>query len=343
MGAPIDSSLDQNAPSKANVKPMDGEVAITKRKSNTDRGLHSIIGFFASTIVHVTVILTVGMIIINRGGISSPVLQLSMMAPESGEEMTAFDISTHSLADSPEPSEQPDIEIDAASQANTLLTSLSDSGTIAEGDLGPSDASDQFAAAATLGGGSQSSSSDPKSKLRASFFGAEAYGNKFVFVIDSSGSMRGPRWQALCKELIRAIQSLSPDQQFFIISFDSTAHPMFGKAPPYGKFLTPTAKNITRVQNWIRSIEHGRQTFPASAVGIAMRLEPDAIFLLSDGEINDSTVSDLRIWNRKQDEHGYEKTLVPIHTVLLHSNVGYATLETIANENSGSFTPVEPE
>ena len=196
-------------------------------------------------------------------------------------------------------------------------------------------------AEATSAGGTNEGDTQ-KSKSRASFFGAQAEGNRFVFVIDSSGSMRGPRWEALCKELIRAIQSLSPDQDFFVISFDSAAHPMFGISPPKGMYLKAVKKNVDRLQNWIRSIEHGRQTFPASAVGIAMKLEPDAIFLLSDGEINDSTVADLRIWNRKMATDGDVKTLVPIHTVLLHSQIGFATLEAIANENSGTFTPVRP-
>ncbi len=181
-----------------------------------------------------------------------------------------------------------------------------------------------------------------RTNSKATFFGAEAYGNRFVFVIDSSGSMRGPRWDALCKELIRALQSLSPDQEFFIISFDSSAHPMFGLVPHRKAFLNPTAVNIANVFNWLFTFQLGGKTYPSSAVGIAMKLEPDAIFLLSDGEISDTTVQDLRFWNHKNDKDGNVKTLIPIHTVLLHSQIGFATLQTIANENSGTFTPVRP-
>ena len=179
-------------------------------------------------------------------------------------------------------------------------------------------------------------------KSNATFFGAEADGNRFVFVIDSSGSMRGPRWEALCRELIRALQSLSPDQEFFIISFDSSAHPMFGLVPQRGAFLNPTAVNVANVLNWLVTFQLGGKTYPSSAVEMAMKLEPDAIFLLSDGEISDSTVQDLRLWNHKKDKEANAKTLIPIHTVLLHSQIGFATLQTIANENSGTFTPVRP-
>jgi len=175
---------------------------------------------------------------------------------------------------------------------------------------------------------------------KATFFGAEAYGNRFVFVIDSSRSMIGPRWEALCYELEQAIRSLQQDQEFFIISFDSEAHPMFGVAPPRGKFLVPDAKSIRRVRNWLRSVELGRNTFPSSSMMMALSLKPDAIFLLSDGEIRDSTLTDLRQMNNPAvDAKRYSKS-IPIHTVLLHSEIGYQTLEQIAADNHGTFTPV---
>ena len=69
-------------------------------------------------------------------------------------------------------------------------------------------------------------------------------------------------------------------------------------------------------------------------------LKPDAIFLLSDGEIRDNTLSELQIYNHEIDDQGKNRTLIPIHTVLLHSNVGFMTLKLIADENDGVFTPV---
>jgi hypothetical protein len=174
----------------------------------------------------------------------------------------------------------------------------------------------------------------------ATFFGTRASGQRFVFVIDSSTSMIGPRWDALRRELIRAIRSLSYDQEFFVISFDTIAHPMLNDFPPAGKFLTPTSENLERVNRWIGSIRHGNSTLPAQAIGIALRLEPDAIFLLSDGEIRDATLYDLRFYNRAEDSEGEDTVRVPIHTVLLDSEVGYLTLKAIADENEGVFTPV---
>lgn len=282
--------------------------------------------------------LTLAFILISANSSVGKSLQLSNASNDPSADVTLLDVT---LDLNPV---QPDVSADPTLKLSTMSTDLSLPTDSVVASIGTGDSNGNVAAqvaeAASMGGADEAVAH--QSKTRASFFGAHADGNRFVFVIDSSGSMRGPRWEALCKELIRAIKSLSPDQDFFVISFDSIAHPMFGLAPPKGKFLKAVSKNVDRVQNWLLSIRHGSQTFPASAVGIAMKLEPDAIFLLSDGEISDSTVEDLRLWNRKKEEDGEIKVLVPIHTVLLHSQIGYATLETIARENGGTFTPVQP-
>ena len=282
--------------------------------------------------------LTLAFILISANSSVGKSLQLSNASNDPSADVTLLDVT---LDLNPV---QPDVPADPTLKLSAMSTDLSLPTDSVVASIGTRDSNGNVAAqvaeAASMGGADEAVAH--QSKTRASFFGAHADGNRFVFVIDSSGSMRGPRWEALCKELIRAIKSLSPDQDFFVISFDSMAHPMFGLAPPKGKFLKAVSKNVDRVQNWLLSIRHGSQTFPASAVGIAMKLEPDAIFLLSDGEISDSTVEDLRLWNRKKEEDGEMKVLVPIHTVLLHSQIGYATLETIARENSGTFTPVQP-
>ena len=304
----------------------------------------SLIAFSVSSCLHGVLCLTLAFILITAHGDVGQPLQLAIESKDDVQEVTQLDFAVESPPFSPlvlvDPAfamsvSSPNISFPATPVLSSISRRLASSDVVAQA----AQAADAEGSEGSEGG---AKSAAQKSKSRASFFGAQAEGNRFVFVIDSSGSMRGPRWEALCKELIRALQSLSPDQDFFVISFDSMAHPMFGNAPPKGKFLKAVKKNVEQVQNWLRSIKHGKRTFPASAVGIAMKLEPDAIFLLSDGEISDSTVEDLRVWNRKQEVDGIAVPLVPIHTVLLHSQIGFATLEAIAKENGGTFTPVQP-
>ncbi len=295
----------------------------------------SLIAFSFSSCIHLFVCVVLAFILITGKGHFAQSMLLAIASNEDADELTAVDFNMDSPSDALDVSEAA-VSLTTATEATLEFASVASSAS--NGSVFSEIVSDVTQAART----GSSRAEEHKSKTGASFFGAEAEGNRFVFVIDSSGSMRGPRWEALCKELIRAIKSLSPDQDFFVISFDAIAHPMFSAAPPKGKFLKPVDKNVKRIQNWLLSIDHGHNTLPASAVGMAMKLEPDAIFLLSDGEIRDSTVEDLRIWNRKKDEEGVMRATVPIHTVLLHSLIGYATLETIAKENGGTFTPVQP-
>ncbi|MCU0713481.1 MAG: VWA domain-containing protein [Pirellula sp.] len=174
----------------------------------------------------------------------------------------------------------------------------------------------------------------------AEFYGTELVGNRFVFVIDSSSSMSGERWESLKEELVRCVEGLSPDQRFFVIGFDSECHPMFGEAPPKGSFLRPSKKSIKKLQNWLNGIRLGGQTLPASSLMMALSLKPDAIMLLSDGEISDDSISRLRVLNRKMVSDEEYEIKIPIHTYLLHSAIGYQALETIAEENDGVFTPI---
>jgi hypothetical protein len=296
--------------------------------------------------LHLGIVFALSLIVLGNGGDGYKGIQL--LGVDDGElaekELTRFEIQSDRLESTP--SEIPgEPEANATSESN--LSDLFASSSAASPSALTSSllTESQLAVLSQGGSGLGDGGGEPSRKgsaqgSGATFFGARAEGYRFVFVIDSSTSMLGPRWEALQIELKRAIQSLSPDQEFFVLSFDSGAHPMFGKLPPQGEFLPPTKENVDRLSRWVGSIQHQGFTLPASAIGIALRMKPDAIFLLSDGEIRDTTVFDLRRFNREPDEDGETRVMVPIHTVLLHSDVGYLPLRTIAEENDGVFTPV---
>jgi hypothetical protein len=308
----------------------------------------SAIAFAVSLVVHLLVTLVLSWIIVGHSGsgFNGIAIRGSQLDDAMDSEMDSLEISNSAMEQAEEENDPQKMQTPVSlPQANTRVDSLASVSSVT-----PSLSSTAFTEtglAVMLGGSNEdsegasggSSKGSPKG-TGASFFGARAYGHRFVFVIDSSSSMIGPRWNALRVELNRALRSLSQDQEFFVISFDFGAHPMFNTLPPKGEFLKPTRDNIYRLNQWVGSINHGSSTQPASAIGIALQLEPDAIFLLSDGEIRDATLYDLRIYNHSQDDNGKIKVSIPIHTVLLHSEVGYLTLKAIADENDGVFTPV---
>ncbi|MEM7474485.1 MAG: hypothetical protein AAF483_05775 [Planctomycetota bacterium] len=171
----------------------------------------------------------------------------------------------------------------------------------------------------------------------ANFFGAYAQGNQFIYIIDSSRSMDGDRWLYARQQLLDSLKGLKSGQEFYVICFDHETTFLFGQDPQSAKYYKPTASNINRVRNWLRSRELGYSTMPKVALQYALNFKPDAIFLLSDGELrDDSQVELLRV-----NANSPYRRQIPIHTVHLFSRQGRRTLEMIAEQNNGSFTPIE--
>ena len=171
----------------------------------------------------------------------------------------------------------------------------------------------------------------------ASFFGSRAYGDRFVFVMDSSSSMTGSRWTAACAQLLKSIEQLEPNQEFFVICFDYQTTFLFNLPPHRIKYVTKTDKSSQAVRNWLSSRTLGKATMPAEALQVALSLNPDAIFLLSDGEIQDESLLMLRMLNARDSS----SRQIPIHTISLFSREGWLALQQIAADSGATFTPVQ--
>ncbi len=170
----------------------------------------------------------------------------------------------------------------------------------------------------------------------ANFFGTYAHGDRFVYVLDSSSSMTGVRWQTACDQLINSLNALESGQEFFVICFDYQTTFLFNLPPHRLKFSVKTNKSARGVRNWLSSRTLGRATMPAEALKYALGLNPDAIFLLSDGELQDDSLLMLRLLNSPEGP----SRQIPIHTISLFSQEGWFTLRQIAADNGGNFSPV---
>ncbi len=171
------------------------------------------------------------------------------------------------------------------------------------------------------------------SQGQTSFFGVSASGNRFVFLIDGSRSMQGLRWQMARYELLTTLDGLNEQQSFFVLYFDDRAYPMFGRQNRQLDFLPATAENLTRLRQWIDSIQVGLHTDPFPAVQIGMRLKPDAMFIVSDGEFAVKT----RMYLRETNKRARKEPIIPVHTVALSSRQGGRELKNVAQENGGVY------
>jgi hypothetical protein len=113
-----------------------------------------------------------------------------------------------------------------------------------------------------------------------SYYGFPLYARRIVFVIDISGSMTGPRITAAKRELTTAINGLPDDAELGIVAFHSR---VFVWRPNL------TRANATGKQGAVQyayQLMPGGRTATYDALEAAFRLDPEAIYLLSDGAPN---------------------------------------------------------
>jgi prepilin-type N-terminal cleavage/methylation domain-containing protein len=104
-------------------------------------------------------------------------------------------------------------------------------------------------------------------------------GNRYVFVVDCSGSMNRDQRMGLAKrEIIASLREMEKDKEFFVYYYND------GSIPMRGGVTTPTRENLTRAIPWIYSRIASGNTNPRDALRDAFtEKEPSTIWLLTDG------------------------------------------------------------
>lgn len=162
----------------------------------------------------------------------------------------------------------------------------------------------------------------------AEFFEIVGTGRRFAYVVDCSGSMSGAPFSKACAELQRSIDQLNSGQSFFVVFFDHAEYPQFYPEISPG-LVRASAENKHRLREWIAAFPlPGGGTDPSAALLRALSLEPDAIYLLSDGVFPAETAALVRAKNRKQ---------CAIHAVAFMTREAETLLKNIARQNRGTY------
>lgn len=178
------------------------------------------------------------------------------------------------------------------------------------------------------------------------FFGTEALGDRFVYIVDMSSSMtstvpgtRQTRLRVAGEEVVRSVNNLTANQNFYVILFAAETRPMFDQRVP--KMIPATVENKLRLAQWLLNVPNSSGTDPRAALRTGLRLRPSAIFLLSDGQFNgqvndrnrailsgNPSVEEVVRQNRRDD--------IPIHTIAMVNNVE-RRMRSLAESTGGTY------
>jgi hypothetical protein len=120
--------------------------------------------------------------------------------------------------------------------------------------------------------------------------------------------------------------------------FSTQTRLLFDQREKNKKFQVADTLSIQQTSDWIATVSLGNSTRPHAALRIALEMEPDAIFLLSDGEFRDDTLSWLRTVTTRNRRSGQKTS--PIHTIGLFSNSGLSALSEVAQRTGGQFRQI---
>jgi hypothetical protein len=111
-----------------------------------------------------------------------------------------------------------------------------------------------------------------------SYYGLPLSGSRIVFVIDTSGSMEGPRIIAAKRELSQAIEQLPQDVEFSIVSFA-------GRTLVWQPKLVPaTPENKYSALYFVAAVKGvGNGTASYDALEMALGFDSEVIYFLTDG------------------------------------------------------------
>jgi len=181
------------------------------------------------------------------------------------------------------------------------------------------------------------------------FFGRTGQGRSVCFLCDNSNSHSNGGFHVVLDEVARAVDALPADQSFFVVFFSDAAYPLFHPEPS-GALVTATPENKRRLRSWLGTVEmcQGGQGIH-EAVRLAGALDPDTVYLLSDGEFSSSVVNRVEaadFGDAVVHTFGIQQNVVDRRTGqvdpdrLLKQQACNSNLVTIATAHGGGFTPV---
>ncbi len=170
----------------------------------------------------------------------------------------------------------------------------------------------------------------------ASFFGVEARGSRFAYIVDSSGSMVAERLDSLKRELKNSIDRLPENAHCTVIIYSSQSRSLTNN-----RWLPADLRSKRQLAQAIDAMvaEGGTEPLPAFQIGLAMRPRPDAIYFMTDGEFTPEVENGLLTDVDRANNRGGRRT--PIHCITFIVRDAEQIMRRVARMSGGSYTHVE--
>jgi hypothetical protein len=166
----------------------------------------------------------------------------------------------------------------------------------------------------------------------ASFFGVEARGSRFAYIVDVSGSMGVDRLAALQHELTRSVDGLLEQSSFAVIFYASESRILGGRI----KWMRANQQHKTLADREIRALTSGGGTQPDKAFDIVFNLRPrpDAIYFMTDGEFQSGVAAKIAHLNESRGQ------VTPVHCISFVERTSERLLRSIAAQSGGTYTHI---
>jgi von Willebrand factor type A domain len=273
-----------------------------------------------SLVLHVVVLLIAAMIVFSssagsKGDLADPV-QFAVMTAEDLAQLqdAALDLAAPSVEELPVP-DSPEIDL----EVSEIEAELTGDTAELEAQLGGGDIDDGSVGVSGAGSGS------------ANFFGLEASGSRFAYVVDVSGSMdTNGKIDRLRIELVKSIDGMLESAEFFVSLYNSSASSLGGKAD----WVDATDSGKRWANRHLANIQAvgGTNPLPGFELVFSRRPRPDAIYFMTDGEFDPGVADELYRMNAEYR--------IPIHCITFGSRGAEAAMKKIAKDSGGTYTHV---
>lgn len=169
----------------------------------------------------------------------------------------------------------------------------------------------------------------------AKFFGVEARGSRFAYIVDVSSSMHGSKMEVLKEQLIASISGLLQHAHLAVYLYNNRVTPVRGMGWHPAK---DHVKQDFYVEIMARQTAGGTKPLPAFEQVFNLQPRPDAIYFMTDGEFYTDAGVIVAIIARMNRE-GRDR--VPIHCITYLNDQSAAVMRRIAQDSGGSYRHIE--